>query len=197
MEPSESGTKPPASDQLNIIFYDPTNPSQSNPDKKIARPRWQQLADRIGTAAQTGKRLDVVALLASFTRHETDNEVPIVFASKLSRSINAADPEAAVQKLILVSLCSVLSTSGRAAPEELDNIMNVLLKSTNTRYLDRAKRGAKMANEIIAEWALASPSEGDPIQRLDRATHAILQGMCHFLLPLEQVKGRSGLIREY
>lgn len=189
MESSASGTEPPASDQLNIIFYDPTKPSESKRDKKIAMPRWQQLADRIGMAAQTGKRLDVVALLDSFQPHETDNKTPIDIASELAQSINAADPEASVRKLIVMSLCSILSTSGRAAPEELDSIINVLLKSTNPKYLDRAKRGAKMANEIIAEWALAPPSKGDPIERLDQATNAILQGMFHKFLT-----SKSGLV---
>lgn len=166
-------------DQLDIIFYDPSNPSSSSSNKQKDRPRWQKLADRIGiikSRALATKRLDIATLLGSYQPSNVQNGTPIAFAYGFARNIHASEPEVAVRELLLVSLCSVLSTSGRAVPEELDAIMNIVLRSKSPKYLDRVKRGAKLANELIAEWALATTSIQDPIRRLDRATQAILQG---------------------
>lgn len=81
-----------------------------------------------------------------------------------------------VREFILVSLCAVLATSSRAAPEQIDEVLRMVVNSFEPRYLDRLKRGARFANVIISE--LASRLRGDEMQRLDRATQIILQGIC-------------------
>lgn len=172
------------SNQLDIIFYDPSNPSSSNLNKQQHKPRWQKLADRIGTSQSSAlatKRLDVATLIGSYQPSNIHGGTPIAYAYAFARNIHPFEPEVAARELLLVSLCSVLSISGRVAPEELDAILNIFLKSTNPKYLDRVKRGAKLANELIAEWALVATGTQDPIRRLDRATQAILQGMYLFI----------------
>lgn len=162
-----------SSDQLDIVFYDPEQSSRASNQEK-ARPRWQKLADRIGTArGKAAERLQVSVPLSGCPSY-AESETPLSFASQLAQSITTAMPEVALQELLFMSLCSVLSVSGRASPEELDQVISTVVKSTNHRYLDRLKRGAKMANEIIAEWAADGIS--DTVQRLDRATQAVLQG---------------------
>lgn len=182
-----------------IIFYDPNQPELSRSGlnrKKPHRPAWQRLAERVARPApDTTEPLDVAELLHSCQPCESDTsgshghkKQPLEFASEFARRIHASGSEVAVQQLLLISICSVLSISGRASPEELDVIIRTVSKSSGTRYLDRIKRGAKMANEIISEWALeATQSKENPAQRLHRATQAVLQGMCIVCLEATEV----------
>lgn len=96
---------------------------------------------------------------------------------RLARSIGASKDvhDKNVRELLILSLCSVLSSSGRAAPERLDEILKLLVKSSDPRYLDRLKRGAKFANEIIS--ARAIKHGGNELEHLGRAAQAILQGI--------------------
>lgn len=164
-----------SSDSLEIIFHDPAPPSgPSATDKQRPRlPRWQKLANRIGSGR--GYQRLQFQTLALYLRPGTNNERPLDTASRLAVNISAAGDDRSILELLLVSFCSVLSTSGRAAPEQVDNVMQTIINSSKPRYLDRIKRGATFANKLIAEWA--ANSSGHELQRLDRATQAVLKGL--------------------
>lgn len=160
--------------ELTIVFYTPppvsNNESASTSDTE---PRWQKLAKRAGTIA--GSRLDVHTLLEHIPP-STSGDTPLQTASKLSTYVSSLDGERkGFIEFLLVSLCAVLYESGRAAPEKIDEILKAVVKSSNPRYLDRVRRGVKLANQIIAEWATCDSTSVDKLQRLDRATQAVLQ----------------------
>lgn len=160
---------PPMSNDLEVIFYDP-NQTTTNRNTYPAKPPWQKLADRIGTVRPT--RLEVQHLVECLPAAPA-GEKPLDTVSRLALGV-FSEHERSVRELVLISLCSILSTSGRAAPEQLDKVMMTLVTSSEPRYLDRLKRGARFANEIIATWAAKDINDG--LRGLDRATQAVLQG---------------------
>lgn len=165
------GQAPQPLDGLQIVFYEPIQP-QPTEDGVDNRPRWQQLADRIGKF-EPAERIEVSSLTSSLGRLAS-GERPCQIALRLARSIQSSTKDKAILELIVVSFCFVLYSSGRAAPEAIDEILTVLIQSSSVRYLDQVKRGAKLANEIIAEWSMTGIE--DRFDCLDRATQIILQG---------------------
>lgn len=166
-----------STENLEIIFYDPGQ--NLRPAKQVTtQPKWRELVERIGISIGT-RRLEAQAFLDCAPEH--CNERPLATAFRLAHNVHGLNEEKPIRELLLLSLCSVLSISGRAAPEELDEVLKVLVRSSEPRYLDRLKKGAKFANELIAEWAVKGV--GTERERLDRATQAIFQGTFSFLHP--------------
>ena len=156
---------------LEFVFYQPNQPSERpTPDE---RSTWEKLVDRIGDI-KLSQRLQVQPLLEVLpcNRHET----PIVTALRLASSVSLDLDERKLQELLVITLCFVLYTSGRASPEEIDSIIGKFSSSSEMKYLNRLKRAGKIANEIIAEWAESSTQDLPLLYRLDCATQAVLQG---------------------
>ncbi|KAH8768406.1 hypothetical protein F5883DRAFT_71071 [Diaporthe sp. PMI_573] len=133
-------------------------------------PMWERLADHISTAT-ISPRLSVEDCLQLLPKYTGDTALEA--ASSLASSISQDKERRGIQGFLLLSLCIVLDMSGRATREKIDSIIEVLTKSSKPRYLDTLKRGARVANEIIAEWA--GRRGGDHLQQLDQATQAVLQ----------------------
>lgn len=172
----ESGQIPgQASSDLEIIFYRPGYPDHPVATPPISRPlpitTWERLAHQIGSATFT-QRLSVqyVTNLLSGCSGETALEA----ASNLASRLSPDREQRALQGFLLLNLCTMLYISGRAPPETLDGIMRAITKSSKPKYLDTLKRGVRVANEIIVQWA--ERDNGDRLQQLDRATQAVLQG---------------------
>ncbi|CAN8104377.1 unnamed protein product [Discula destructiva] len=130
---------------FDVIFY---NPEQPRADKRLpsaVRPKWKQLAERIG-AGKPFARLEAQTLLADFPP-AVGSEKPVDTAKRLASDI-VAKGDRIIRELLLVSF-------------------------SEPRYLDRLKRGATFANTIIAE--LASRGPGNEAQQLDYATQTVLQ----------------------
>lgn len=161
--------------ELEIIFYTPP-PASSGVSTSMpqAGPRWQKLASRVTQIA--GEQLNVQDLINHIPPC-TPVETPLKFASRLADYVSQLQGDKGALEILLVSLCAVLSKSGRAAPTDIDKILERLVKSSKPRYLDRVKRGIKLANQIIGEWTAYQPATGDKLQELNRATKAILQCM--------------------
>lgn len=134
-------------------------------------PMWERLADHISTAT-ISPRLSVEDCLQLLPKYSGDTALEA--ASSLASSISQDKERRGIQGFLLLSLCIVLDMSGRATRAKIDSIIEVLTKSSKPRYLDTLKRGARVANEIIAEWA--GRRGGDHLQQLDHATQAVLQG---------------------
>lgn len=159
-------------DGLRIIFYDPDQESNA---PSIARrgsdiPIWERLADQLpGPTTQRLKAEDYLKLFPP-SLGETALEVAAGLASGLSHD----KEQRHTSGLLLLSICATLDISGRVAPEEIDEVIKTLTSSRKPKYLDKLKRGARVANEIIAEWA--ERGDGNRLQQLDQATQVILQG---------------------
>lgn len=164
-------------DDFEVIPFQPDQPvSRPRRHLRKATPptkRWERLAGRIGLPTELNQRIGALGLVQRllFCRNDTPSEAALLLAAGL-RSMNDTDHTTAA--LVLTSLCAVLYYSGQSAPETLDQILCSFVQSSNTKYLDRIKRGARLANETIAGWACEG--DGDQLQRLDRATRAVLQG---------------------
>lgn len=172
--------------ELDIVFYDPDRPyadkslsSRSKSSAPTAIPKWKQLVERITSNKllmdRQFERIEAQALLQDFSCAPF-SEKPIKTAERLARDIITKDNRPA-RELILVSLCAVLATSSRASPEEIDQVLRVIVNSFEPRYLDRLKRGAAFANKIISALALRLEPSGHETLQLDRATQIILQGI--------------------
>ncbi|KUI73002.1 hypothetical protein VM1G_08150 [Cytospora mali] len=165
-KPQRTKTSDPSA--LRFIFYEPNQPSQKPvPDP---RPAWEKLVDKI-VGVKLSQRLQLQSMLKLLPRG--NHETPIGTASRLASNLSSDQNERKVQELLAATLCFILYTSGRAAPEELDPIMRTFSSSAEKKYLDRLRRAGKAANEIIAEWA--ERSNGDLLYRLDCATQVVLQ----------------------
>lgn len=159
---------------LEIIFYLPDHAGgRSVPptSRGSGVPTWERLTDHINSAT-TPPRLNVEECLQLL--QNCSGDTPLEAASSLASSISQDKERRGIQGILLLSLCIVLDMSGRATRERIDSIIEVLTKSSKPRYLDTLKRGARVANEIIAEWA--GRRGGDHLQQLDQATQAVLQG---------------------
>lgn len=161
---------------LQIIHYLPNQPPAS---RRSETPIWEKLTDQIGSNAIT-QRFHTQDCLRLFS--EASGKTALEIASNLANSLSHNKEERAIQSFLLLSLCAILDISGRAAPEQIDNIIKSLTKSTKPKYLDTLKRGARIANKIIAEWAGRQGPGGDHLQQLDEATQAILQGGYQYCL---------------
>lgn len=171
-QPNEEPNPPP--DRLQVIFYEPAHSKEA--DGGVASiPRWQQLANRIGKVELT-QRVEISSFTAELTQL-TDGETPCQVALRLAETASSSCRDTEFWNLLVVSFCSTLYTSGRAAPETLDKIITHVVKTFNYKYLDQIRRGAKFANEIIAAWAMTGTES--KIRCLDRATQAVLQGNFH------------------
>lgn len=137
--------------------------------------KWERLTNRIGSSPI--QRLEANHCLDLFPPAcgETALDMAAGYAAGLPRQRD----ERLVSSFLLLSLCATLDISGRVAPEEVDKVIQTLTTSTKPKYLDKLKRGARVANEIIAEWA--KRGGGDRLHRLDQATQAILQGRCYIM----------------
>lgn len=182
MESDKGHDKPLPSKNIQFLFYQPDQPEQpfSQPNRQPTAPRWERLADRIGLAAGDPGRLDAQSLLTTFPRCDSDTAIQAALRLASSTSPNQENQE--IRAIILISLCTVLDTSGSVDPEDLDGIIQTIIQSSKPRYLDRIKRGARVANEIIAAWA-ERYTTGNALLKLEQATQAVLQGI-HFLLLL-------------
>lgn len=158
---------------IEFVFYHPGQPCEKPSEKPIpdTRATWEKLVDRIGDM-RPSQRLQVQSVLKLLPRDS--NELPISTASRLASNVSSDRNERRLQELLIATLCFVLYRSGRAAPEELDPILNRFSKSSDKKYLDTLKRAGKIANEVIVDWA--ETGDGDLLQRLDYATQAVLQG---------------------
>lgn len=159
---------------LEIIFYLPDHAvgvSLPPVNRGSGIPTWERLAGHISTAT-TFPRLRVEECLQLLPKYSGDTALQA--ASSLASSISQDKERRSIQGILLLSLCIVLDMSGRAPRAKIDSIIEVLTKSSKPRYLDTLKRGARVANEIIAEWA--GRRGGDHLQQLDQATQAVLQG---------------------
>lgn len=171
-QPNEESNPHP--DGLQVIFYEPVHSKET--DGGVASiPRWQQLANRIGKV-ELAQRVEISSFTADLPRL-IEGETPVQVALRLAETASSCCRDTELWKLLVVSFCSTLYTSGRAAPETLDKIITVLVKTSDTKYLDQIKRGAKFANEIIAAWAMTGTE--NKMRCLDRATQAVLQGNFH------------------
>lgn len=164
---------PAQPEELEIIFYAPDQ--NSNTDQPTTRrrsdiPIWERLTDQL--QRPTTQRLKAEEYLKLFPPSigETALEITRDLASGLSHD----KEQRHISGLLLLSLCATLDHSGRVAPEEIDEVIRTLTTSKNPKYLDKLKRGARVANKIIAQWA--ERKGGDQLLQLDRATQAILQG---------------------
>lgn len=174
----ENEHRPAQSNDLEVILYLPERAVGRSPPpvrrgSSAGMPTWERLAGHI-SAATVFPRLraeDCLQLLP-----ENSGDTALGAASTLASSISQDKERRNIQGFILLSLCLVLDMSGRASRAKIDSIIEVLTKSSKPRYLDTLKRGARVANEIIAEWA--GRCSGDHLQHLDQATQAVLQGMC-------------------
>lgn len=162
----------PSSNNLQFVFYLPNQPPVS---RRSEIPIWEKLTHQVGSIVIT-RRFHLHDCLKLFSHSRADTALEA--ASNLGTSLSPDKGERAIQSFLLLSLCALLDVSGRAAPEEIDGIVKVVTKSTKLKYLDTIKRGARVANEIIAEWAGRQDSSGnlDHLQQLDKATQGILQG---------------------
>lgn len=99
-------------------------------------------------------------------------------ARNLSSHISIIKDERALQGLLLLSICIILDHSGRISPGALDGIVGKLTKSTKPKYSDALKRGARVANEIIVQWAERQPNRepGDLMRHLEQATQQVISG---------------------
>lgn len=198
MEPSSShhGMRTPDDhDAFAVIFYNPSQPSSNHPPDQESKARWERLADRIVSARdRLFSRLEAPGLTdlgiptgAGFDANANSGASYVLdVTTRLAFGIKSSTPESPereLRELLFASICSVLYASGYAAPEELDGIMNIVVPSSKPKYLDCLKRGAKMANEIIAAWAVqedhtcrSGDQHGHQLQRLDWATQAVVQG---------------------
>lgn len=176
-QPNNKVTQPP--DGLQVIFFQPIHSNAPEGVVDIV-PRWQQLANRIGKA-ELAQRVEISSFLADLPRL-IKGENPSQVALRLAETSKSYSRHTEFWKLLVVSFCSTLYTSGRTTPETLDKIITIIVKSSETKYLDQIRRGAKFANEIIADWAMTGTES--KIGCLDRATQAVLQGNFH-PLPLD------------
>lgn len=144
---SDNDQRPASPNNLQIVFY---LPNQSPASRRSKTPTWERLTEQVGSAIVT-QRFHLQDCLKLFSVSCGDTALEI--ASNLTRSLSHNKKERATQCLLLLSLCTVLDVLGRAAPEEIDEIVGSLTKSTKMKYLDELKRGARVANEIIAAWA--------------------------------------------
>lgn len=165
------------SDELQFLFYQPGRPDHpfSAPTKPPKRAKWEKLSDRIGLAAKLPERLDPSTFLAMLSPHT--GETALEAASRLAT--NSSPVEKANRELILISICNILYNSGRVSPEQLDDLIKMVVRSSLPSYFDKIKRGARVANQIIAGWA-ERHANGDLLYRLDQATQAILRGITSF-----------------
>lgn len=159
-----------AAKEIEFVFYETHIPHQvAASDSNAAR--WEKLTGRITTQEPT-RILLAEELVGPMPFPKTDGalEAASLYASRLSLEKSRR----CRQSLVLLSLCTVLYHSGQA-PDEIDTIIRTIAKSSNAKYLDTLKRGARIANEIIAKWA--ERSGGDQLQRLGQATQMVLQGV--------------------
>ncbi|KAF3760098.1 hypothetical protein M406DRAFT_104602 [Cryphonectria parasitica EP155] len=179
------------SSDFSVVFYDPNQPSEGRLINDEPKARWERLADRIVSAqGRLYARLETPALAdLGLAPRAGQDKTPdaggnhlLDITTRLGHGTKLATPGRELRELLFASICSILYASGRAAPEELDRIMGICVQSSNSRYLDRLKRGAKIANEIIALWAVPEDHAcrngcqlDTQLQRLDQATQAILQ----------------------
>lgn len=163
-----------SSNELQFRFYQPDRPDQpfSSPSRPPKRAKWEKLSDRIGLAAGLSGDLNPATLLAILSPYS--NETALQAASRLAS--NTSLEEKANRELVLISLCTVLYNTGRASPERLDDLIRTVVRSSLPAYFDKIKRGARVANEIIASWA-ERYAKGDLLYRLNQATQAVLRGI--------------------
>lgn len=167
---SDSDQQPISPNNMQVIFYLPNQPPAS---RRSDTPIWERLMNRVGSGI-IARRLRIQDCLELFPISSGSTSLDI--ASNLTTSLSHNKEERAIQTFVLLSLCALLDISGRVAPEEIDNIIKTITKSIKPKYLDTLKRGARVANEIIAEWAERQGSGGDRLQQLDKATQSVLQG---------------------
>lgn len=178
MDSSKPTTTSPPSPPKNLefIYYNPDHQEPATKPRIPTQPKWRELAERIGMS----KSFPRLGLEAFFEDDVPCNERPLDTALRLSQSIqntHVSKDKRPICELLLLSLCSVLSISGRAAPEELDQVLKTIVKSSDPKYLDSIKRGARFSNVIIAEWAAKGVGTEQLEERLDRATQAVFQGI--------------------
>lgn len=169
------------SQELEILFYMP--PPVDETRAPVARrrsrmPIWERLADQLGSPTQRLEAQDCLKLFPTCSG-ETVLEITTNLASNLPHN----KQDRLIASFLLLSICTTLDISGRAAPEEIDKIIQTLTTSKKPKYLDKLKRGARTANEAIAEWVERNDSESnDRLHQLDQATQAILQSRYQLLV---------------
>lgn len=161
--------------ELEIVFYTPPQPNRLPAPvgpRRSGIPTWEKLTDRLDQPTCT-QRLEAKDCLKLFPTPRDGTVLETV--TNLASGLSPDREERNISGFLLLSLCAALDVSGRVAPEEIDKVIKVLTMSTKPKYLDKLKRGARMANEAIAAWA--EREDGDRlVHRLDRATQTVLQG---------------------
>lgn len=166
----------PAND-LQIVFYQPNRPHRpfaEAPSKPQSQKRWMRYADQIWMVQGPLKRIQVSDIIAALP----ESIAPVSKAASLLGERPELD-QRINRPFLQTAFCDLLYTSGQAIPEDLDAVLkeHIASKSSNTRYLDKLKRGSRIANSIVVEWARrGSEASSELVSRLDRATHAVLQG---------------------
>ncbi|KAK3352755.1 hypothetical protein B0T25DRAFT_542694 [Lasiosphaeria hispida] len=161
-----------------FVFYNPESNSQSSkrptPQPSEAKPKWESTVDRILNGLRSNRQHSAVSFLQSLPVFSAGE--PLAIAQQLSEDIqkDTNQETKGFKELVLVTLCVVLHQCNIHTPEQVDEILLRISRTQTTRYLDVLKRGAKVANEVITEWAMQQNDFDDGVLHLlGRATEAL------------------------
>ncbi|KAJ9130312.1 hypothetical protein NKR23_g12254, partial [Pleurostoma richardsiae] len=149
---------------LNVIPYEPGSGRAPAPRQE----HWEGVVNLISR----GLALDRQNLAAPFLHSlpALRNEEPIETAARLARNILADDSDSrGFKELLLVTFCVVLERCAFNNPEQTGAVLRIIAGNVQERQLGVLKRGARLANDIVFEWA-AQSEHPDSMYRLALAT---------------------------
>ncbi|KAK3941699.1 hypothetical protein QBC46DRAFT_381743 [Diplogelasinospora grovesii] len=162
--------------ELNIVFYEPGSNSESTGRALARRARWEGIVDHIMRGLSSDRRGLTVAFLRALPIFI--EEEPIQTAKRLGYDIllDGNRETRAFKEVLLATFCVVLHRQGLNSPEETDQILKIISANSRSKYLNVLMRGARVANEIVVEWATQQGDGQDALHQLGRATAALYTG---------------------
>lgn len=165
-----------AAPELTIVFYEPESTGQSTRRPPAHRGKWESIVNHILEGLSSDRQDVTLTFLHSLP--SLLEEDPIQTARRLGNDI-IEDENARTRpfkELLFTTLCMVLHKCEVNSPEETDQVLKLISSTSRSRYLDRLKRGARVANEIITEWAMQQGGGRDVLDDLGCATLALYTG---------------------
>ena len=164
--------KAPAAPPLEIIMYQPGSSRTID-----SRTRWEKYADKIIAGLTSPTPDAALAVVASLPPARVPGEDAIEVVRRLGEDA-AQDSNKFTSRykgVLVASICDVLLDLGYHSAEEVDQAMRSISKSSTPRYLDGLRRGARVANELIMEWAARYGDASDP-RLIGMTSLAVYQG---------------------
>lgn len=138
---------PAQPNQLEIIFYNPNPEPSISARKRSEIPIQERLTDQLQSS--TTQRLRAEECLKLFPPCSSKTALKIVL--NLASSLPPNKEQRNISGFLLFSLYATLDISGCITLEEIDKVVKTLTISRKPKYLDKLKRGAQVANKIIAK----------------------------------------------